>query len=119
MFSSVNVLSVSAANDTTVTSSKICDDNSMKNVKGIVNWGSCFLYKTIVPFLFALATAAFIWGVMEYYINPGNEEKRKKGKDYIVGGLMALFVMLSIWGIVGIFTNTFEIKNTVPQLPGE
>lgn len=102
-----------------VTISQICSENSMDNVTGIVNWASCFLYKVIVPFLFALATVAFIWGVIQYYLNPENEEKRKKGKSFIIGGLIALFVMLSIWGLVGILTGTFELSNTVPQLPGQ
>lgn len=102
-----------------VTSSGTCSSNSMGDVTGIVNWASCFLFKTIVPFLFALATAAFIFGVITYYINPLNEEKKKKGKEFITGGLIALFLMVSMWGIVAIFTDTFEIDNVVPQLPGE
>ena len=104
-------------NDVTV--SGICSSNNMHSLTGIVNWASCFLYKTVVPFLFALATVAFIWGVIQYYLNPENEEKRKKGKSFIIGGLIALFVMLSMWGLVGILTGTFDLSNTVPQLPGQ
>lgn len=104
-------------NDVTVLG--ICSSNNMHSLTGIVNWASCFLYKAVVPFLFALATVAFIWGVIQYYLNPENEEKRKKGKGFIIGGLIALFVMLSIWGLVGILTGTFDLSNTVPQLPGQ
>lgn len=102
---------------TAATVQGVCSANDMTNVTGIVNWATCFLFKSIVPLLFALATAAFIWGVIEYYLSPGNEEKRKKGKDFIFGGLIALFLMTSMWGIVKIFTTTFGIKNAVPQLP--
>lgn len=102
-----------------ITTTQICANHSMKDVTGIVNWATCFLYKAIVPFLFALATVAFIWGVIQFYLNPENEEKRKKGKNFIIGGLIALFVMLSIWGLVGILTGTFDLSNTVPQLPGQ
>lgn len=102
-----------------VTVNGICDSNSMKDVTGIVNWASCFLYKSVVPFLFALATVAFIWGVIQFYLNPENEEKRKKGKSFIVGGLIALFVMLSMWGLVSVLTGTFQLSNTIPQLPGQ
>lgn len=95
----------------------VCADASMKDLSGIVNWASCFLLKTIVPFLFALATAGFIYGVIQYFLNPDNEEKRKKGKSFIIGGLIALFVMTSMWGIVKILNNTFKTGNAVPQLP--
>ncbi|MFA6251690.1 MAG: hypothetical protein WC603_03645 [Candidatus Paceibacterota bacterium] len=120
MFSSVGAVTTLDANgDPVVSVNQVCSDNSMKDVTGIVNWASCFLYKVIVPFLFALATVAFIWGVIQFYLNPENEEKRKKGKAFIIGGLIALFVMLSIWGLVGILTGTFQLSNTVPQLPGQ
>lgn len=95
----------------------ICDSANMKSIEGILNWATCLLSRTVVPLLFALAVVAFLWGVVQYYLNPGNEEKRKKGKDFIVGGLIALFVMTAMWGIVTIFTTTFQVTNTMPQLP--
>lgn len=49
-------------------------------------------------------------------INPNNEEKRKQGKQYMIWGIIALFVMVSIWGLVAILTNTFGIKLLIPQL---
>ena len=101
----------------TVTVDSVCANTEMGNVSGIISWASCLLIKLVVPFLFSLATVAFIWGVFQYYLNPENEEKRKKGKSFIIGGLIALFVMLSMWGIVKILTGTFNIQNTIPQLP--
>jgi len=96
---------------------EICINKDMKSIEGIINWGTCLLSKSVVPFLFALAVASFIWGVIQFYLNPENEEKRKKGKSFIVGGLIALFVMVSIWGLVGILTNTFETTGSTPELP--
>jgi hypothetical protein len=108
---------VFAAPDYTTTTQSVCSSNSMKDVTGLINWGSCLLLKTILPFLFALATVAFIWGIIQFYLNPDNEEKRKKGKSFIIGGLIGLFVMISMWGLVGILTNTFGVGNSIPQLP--
>lgn len=95
----------------------VCAEAGMGDVTNILNWGSCLLVKTVVPLLFALAVVGFIWGIIQFYLNPENEEKRKKGKSFIVGGLIALFVMTSMWGLVSILTNTFETGNTLPQLP--
>lgn len=105
-----------SAEATTLTSD-VCSSSGMGDVTGVVNWGSCFLIRTVVPFLFSLAVAGFIWGIIQYYLNPANEEKRKKGKNFIIGGLIALFVMTSMWGIVKIFSNTFGTGNVIPQLP--
>lgn len=89
-------------------------------VNDVVSWAHQLIVNFIIPFLFALATAAFIWGVIEYFLNPDNEEKKKKGKSFIIGGLLALFVMLSVWGIVGILNNTIFPGgggNVIPGLP--
>lgn len=97
-----------------VTTAGVCASANMESLNGIINWGSCLLMSTIVPFLFALATAAFIWGIITFYLNPDNEEKRKKGKGFIIGGLIALFVMTSMWGIIRIFSNTFGTGTVIP-----
>ena len=84
-----------------------CETANMSDVKNILVSLSCILSDYVIPLLFTLAVVAFVWGVILFYLNPDNEEKRKKGKAFIVGGLIALFVMVSIWGIIKIFTNTF------------
>lgn len=99
-----------------VTTDSVCDKQDFVSLTGIVNWASCTLMSTIIPFLFAIAAAAFIWGIISYYMNPENEEKRKKGKSFIIGGLIALFVMTSMWGIVRIFSGTFDLDTAIPTL---
>jgi hypothetical protein len=92
--------------------------NSLKTLTDFINLGTCILVKSVVPLLFALATVMFIWGVIDYFLNPENENKRKEGKSFMVWGLVALFVMVSIWGLVSVFSNTVGINNRliVPQL---
>ena len=99
-----------------VTTEGVCDKANFTSLTGIVNWASCTLMSTIIPFLFAIAAAAFIWGIISYYLNPENEEKRKKGKSFIIGGLIALFVMTSMWGIIRIFSGTFGLTTAIPTL---
>ena len=94
----------------------VCNQN-MDSLGGIVAWVSCFLVKYIIPLLFAMATVAFIYGVMKYFLNTENETERKKGKDFILGGIIALFVMISVWGLVGILTGTFNFDNVSPVYP--
>lgn len=95
---------------------KICDNIGMDTVGNIVNWASCTLVKSIIPFLMSLAVVGFIWGVIQYFLNPDNEEKRKKGKAYIIWGLIGLFVIVSMWGLVALLSDTFGIRTVIPQL---
>ncbi len=93
-----------------------CTNISLKNIAGILDYGTCLIIKSVVPLLFALATAGFIWGVIQMIINPEDAEKRKQGKQYMIWGILALFVMVSVWGLVSIVSNTFGIQTFIPQL---
>lgn len=92
--------------------------NTLKTIADVFNLGTCFISNSVIPMLFALATAAFIWGIIVYFINPENEEKRSQGKSYMIWGLIGLFVMVSIWGLVNVLSSTVGINNKliVPQL---
>ena len=58
----------------------------------------------------------FVWGVVQYVISGASEEQKDKGKQYMIWGLIALTVMVSVWGIVKIVGNTFGIEYAIPQV---
>ena len=95
----------------------LCSNSNLSEVLGnIINFFSCIIVKSIIPLLFSLAVAGFIWGVIQYFLNPENEENRKKGKSYMLWGIISLFVMISMWGLVAVVGNTFGIGTVIPQL---
>ncbi len=70
----------------------------------------------LVPLIFALAFIVFIWGVFQYFILGGsNEESREKGKGLMIWGLIGFFVMVSVWGLVNLFTGTFDLDTRAPS----
>src|SRR3989344_450897 len=54
----------------------------------------------LTPALAGLALLVFFWGVVKFIFNAGDEEKRREGKKFMLWGIIALFVVVSIWGIV-------------------
>ena len=71
------------------------------------------LIGTLTPIIVALALMAFFWGLAMYVLNFSGEDKdKKKGRDMMVYGLLVLFVMVSVWGIVNILQQTFNISST-------
>jgi uncharacterized membrane protein len=111
----LNTMTVFAADATTPVD--VCKNVKMDSIANIFNWASCTLIKSIIPFLITLSVVAFIYGIIEYFLSPvDNEEKRKKGKTYIVWGLIGLFVIISVWGLVGLLSDTFGVKTFIPQL---
>ena len=74
---------------------------------------------TATPIVVALALLGFFWGLALYVFGTSNDDKRKKGLSVMVWGVIALFVMLSVFGIVNIIQNTLGVQQgsvTVPVL---
>jgi len=68
---------------------------------------------SIIPLIFAVATVMFVWGIVQFFIlNADEEKKREQGKQFIIWGIIALAVMLSVWGLVGILGSTFGINTS-------
>lgn len=65
----------------------------------------------IIPLLVALALLAFFWGLVRYIWKSGDEDGQKEGKNIMIAGIVGLFVMVSIWGIISIIGNTFGIQS--------
>lgn len=84
----------------------------------LINFLTCTLMQAVVPLLVGLAVVFFVYGIIKFFLNPDNEEKKKEGKTFILWGIIALFVMVSIWGLVGILSGTFlDGKTVLPGLP--
>ncbi len=63
----------------------------------------------VIPILLLVGTIVFLWGVITYLTAGPDEEKQAYGKYLIVYGLVGLFIMVAIWGIVRVLTQTFGV----------
>ena len=69
------------------------------------------LIGTATPIIVALALLFFFYGLAKYILNSGDEEKKSEGKSVMIWGIIALFVMVSVWGLVNLLANTFEVTD--------
>lgn len=60
----------------------------------------------LTPIVVALALLYFFYGLAMFILKSGDEEKRKESKSIMIYGIIALFVMVSVWGLVSILGNT-------------
>jgi hypothetical protein len=58
------------------------------------------LVGSALPIVVALALLFFFWGLAMFILAAGDEEKKKEGRSIMIWGVVALFVMISVWGLV-------------------
>ena len=63
-----------------------------------------------------LAIAVFVYGVVKFIAAAGDEQKIKDAKNYIVYGLLGLFVLVAFWGLVAILVTTFQLDASNPPI---
>lgn len=63
----------------------------------------------LIPIFITLAVLYFFWGLGQYILNSNDSEKKEEGRNIMIWGILALFVMVSVWGIIGVISNTFGI----------
>lgn|SRR5574343_41443 len=63
----------------------------------------------VIPALMLAAFAFFVWGVIGYI--RAKEAKDKEAKRHtLIQGVIALAVIVSVWGIVGLLQNVFGVR---------
>ncbi|MSR87566.1 MAG: hypothetical protein EXS69_00090 [Candidatus Zambryskibacteria bacterium] len=54
----------------------------------------------------------FLWGLVKFIFKIGGSEKAvEEGRNIMVWGLIALFVMTSVWGIILFFQNELNLPD--------
>ena len=66
------------------------------------------VFAILIPVLVTFAVVYIIVGVIRY-ATASDEETQSTARSAILHGIIALFVIVSIWGLVGILNNTFGI----------
>jgi len=59
----------------------------------------------VIVILVTLALVVFIWGIVQMIYGANNEEKRTQGKRHLLWGLVGLFIMLTVRGLLAIIQN--------------
>jgi uncharacterized membrane protein YidH (DUF202 family) len=72
--------------------------------------------RILVTFLISLAVVWFIWNVIRYVMSQ-DEEGKGKAKSQMIWGIVAIAVMVSVWGVVNLLRNAFGVEgnNQIPS----
>ncbi|HRY30978.1 MAG TPA: hypothetical protein P5328_01130 [Candidatus Paceibacterota bacterium] len=62
----------------------------------------------LIPLVIGIAVIVFIWGILQYIIAT-DDDKRKEARYVMIYGIIVLFVMVSVWGLVELLSDTLDI----------
>jgi len=67
----------------------------------------------LIPLAITCALLFFIWGLAVFILHAADEGKREEGRKRMMWGIVALFVIVSIWGIVSWIRSDLGIEDTL------
>ena len=63
------------------------------------------LFNNLIYVVFSFSLVIFFWGLAKFILNAGDEKTHEDGRHLMFWGIIALFVMTSIWGIIAFLQN--------------
>lgn len=87
--------------------------NSLSDVLTTING----FVQPLITFAIALAVLFFLYGLLQYVTAGDDPEKQKNGRSKMIYGVVVIFVMVSVWGLVNLLSGTFSTKNTQQPAP--
>lgn len=95
----------------------VASAQSLSNIPILIQFIGDVLNR-IIPVVIALTVVIFFWGLFKYVKDAG--KGHKVGRNIMISGLLALFVMVSVWGIIRLMQNTLGVSVApvaIPQVP--
>lgn len=66
--------------------------------------------------LMGFAVLAFVYFVIKYFVIPNESSgSRTAASTYLLWSLIGFFIIVSMWGMVNVLRNTFDVGNGAPQ----
>ena len=63
-----------------------------------------------LPLIIAAAVVYFVYGIARYVMS-GDDDAKAAAKGKIIYGIIGLFVMISVWGLVRLLANITGVNN--------
>lgn len=101
------VLAQNTPEDTTAPSGQGVNGCATGNFQQLISCVTSTILNPLVGLLIGVALVVFLWGIVKYISSGADSTKRKEGAALVFYGVIGLFVMISVWGLVSFLTNTF------------
>lgn len=89
----------------------------VRTVDGFLSY-VIYLATRALPLLILVALVLFLYGIVRRFFWSKDSADRTEAGKFILWGVVALFVMVSVWGLVNLLRSSFQLDNAdVPVAP--
>ncbi len=85
-------------------------DTTVANLEGIVQLLTN-LFNNIIPLLIAVAVVYFFWGLITFLRASGDPKAIEAGRSQMIWGVIAIAVMVSLFGLINFLQNTLGVDS--------
>ena len=64
----------------------------------------------LVLLIFSAGIFLFTWGLVTFLVNLDSADARQKGVQHMIWGIIGVFIMATVFGIISILTDTFGLS---------
>lgn len=80
-------------------------------IKGLIR-ESHQIVNSLIAITVACAVLVFFWGLAKFIKNAADSDSHKEGRQFMIWGIVALFVMTSVWGLVEYINRALRIPDS-------
>lgn len=84
--------------------------HAIDNIQDLL-YASVDIFNNIIYIIFSFALLMFFWGLAKFIGSAGSDKALADGRRLMLWGVITLFVMASVWGIVAFLQDSFEITD--------
>lgn len=88
-----------------------------RDFAGLVELFTDAILQPLIGLFIGAAVVYFLLGVLKYMSKAGDDKEQEEGRKMMLYGIIGLFVMISVWGLVNVLGGTFVLDNSTPPLP--
>lgn len=97
--------------------SGVCSLRGVANFKDLVqSLVGCFL-RPAVYIIIGMSIVSFLWGVFKLFIVDADGKDKSAAKNFAFWGIVGIFVMVSLWGLVNVLSRTFDLGTDITPRP--
>ncbi len=67
------------------------------------------IINTLIIIVAGLALLWFFWGLVKFIFHSGDAKTHEEGRNIMIWGIITLFVMFSLWGLLGFISGALNI----------